>query len=493
MTDLSAILAKADALLAQTKIVQALALLDDARKAAPQQPALYVKMAELFEKLGQIPAATRLYEEALAHAPENQDLLQAAATFLYKTDQCAKGYAATRPLSQKPDCPPTLRLLHAHLAKGAGHNDEAIAIYEKVLASDPHNVIALNSLGTTALDEGDKTKAIAYLEKALALAPHEAMIAMHLAHAYFRRGLAGDMQKGWQHYAARFKAVATPRPFLQRNWQGQKLDQDTLLLWAEQGLGEEILYAGLLPEARGAAPHLIVECDTRLLPLFSRSFAGVTFVARTDPPAKSATLATWQAPLAQLGALLRKSFSDFPPAKAYLKADLEKQEHLRKKYTSLKNEKKLSGHIIGISWKSQRLRHGDPKSTHLEMWERIFKSSPHLFINLQDGDSTAEQELANANGWNLFSDTGINQRTVVDDYAAQIAALDAVITVSNSTAHLAGALGVPTYVLLPQSRGLMWHWFEDTDTAPWYPHVKLLRQTVDGDWQPPLDIVSNYL
>lgn len=490
-TELTSLIAKADALSAQGKYQEALALLNEARHAHSENALLYSKMADLFDALGQTEAATRLYGDALARAPNAIPIVRSAGLFFYKSDQCAKGYALLKNFAARADCPQDILLLYAHLAKGASHADEARQIYKAILAREENNISALNSLGTLALDEGDKDAAITYLEKALHLAPHEAQIEMHLAHAYFRRGQNNDLEKGWQHYAARFSATATPRPFAQSKWQGEMLKNETLLLWGEQGIGEEILYAGLLADAQKYAQHLVVECDARLVPLFSRSFEGIRFIARRDPPDALALKTDFQAPLGQLGALFRKNLSDFPPAQPYLKADPHRVENFKKKYAALKSEKKCSGKTIGVSWKSQKLRHGDPKSTPFALWEKLFTGSPHLFVNIQDGDCLAEKEMAHAKNWNFITDESVNQRASLEEYAAQLAALDMVITVSNSTAHMAGALGVPTYVLLPKSRGLMWHWFEGLDKAPWYSNASLLRQTVDGDWQGPLDEIGN--
>ncbi len=463
---------------------KALLLLDEARKADPDHRDTYLKMAALFEAMGLPQSAEPIYLLALKKFSGDAAVLNAAGNFYYTSDQCAKGYAFTRPAVQAPDCPPELIITHANLAKAIGKTEEAQGLYLALLQRAPDNVFALTNLGGLYLDEGRYAQAIDCLLRAEKEKAGNTHIATQLAHAFFR---SGQLEKGWTYYAQRFGSSVKARPFSGPLWNGEELKDQLLLLWAEQGIGEEILYASMLKDAVKRASRISVECDPRLAPLFSRSFPGLSFFARQDPPDARLAKAAAQASLGHLGALFRTSADAFPKTPYCLVCDADKKERLREKYLALKKQKNLSGKLIGISWKSQKLRQGDPKSTDFAVWENLFEGSPHLFINLQYGDCSGEAALAGARDWNLFTDAAIDQSRSLDDYAAQIAALDQVITVSNSTAHMAGALGVKTDVLLPKARGLMWHWFDGTASSPWYPSLTLLRQDSDGDWNGPLE------
>jgi len=133
------------------------------------------------------------------------------------------------------------------------------------------------------------------------------------------------------------------------------------------------------------------------------------------------------------------------------------------------------------------MREHDGKSTHLNAWQAIFAQSHHLFVNLQYQYDPAELPPE------LYTDPAINQQDSIDVFAAQINAMDAVITVSNSTAHLAGMLQQKTCVLLPRARGLIWHWFDSGDRSPWYPTLHLIRQSNDGVWDEVLQQAAAWL
>lgn len=478
MISLHALFAEAKRLHEQGDTGIALQRLDDARKEHPRDASLHAEMANYFEALKQYDAAEHVWRAALTLAPQNEPLLIAAANFFYRSDRAAKGLALTQP--QLGNATPALLVTHATLCKAVGDTNEARRTFEKVLRQNHTHVIALSNLAGLHMDDGDYEKAIHLFRQALAQDAANAHIKMQLAHALFR---AGDFAGGWHMYEARFQAGVDARPFSGQAWKGETTDAGKLLIWGEQGIGEHILYAGMLADAEAACPTPILEVETRLAPLFARSFPFANVIAQATPPAPSLDATPWQVSLGGLGALYRKQEQDFPKRHRYLQADAEKTAALRQKYQALK---KSDGKIIGISWRSKPLRQGDPKSTSLAMWENILRQDDHLFVSLQHGDITDDVKECAANTWPLYVDADIDQQKSLDDFAAQVAAMDQVITVSNTTAHMAGALGIDTAVLLPKARGLMWHWFDNRTDSPWYPSLRLLRQHADGDWTQPL-------
>ncbi|MBI3418876.1 MAG: tetratricopeptide repeat protein [Proteobacteria bacterium] len=508
MASSSATLHQARAMHAGGQSREALTVLDDLRRRGGSIPQLWQLMAEIFESLGMGQATEQVLREGLKLHAEDFLLSNMLANHLYRTDRSAEGLAVIEPLLGLQDCPAEITVTHGSLCRAVGRAEAARQDYEKVLAGFPKNVPAISNLAGLHLDDRDYTTAIRLFEQALALDPKNSHIATQLSHAAFR---AGDLQKGWRHYAARFgltendpHAIAVRRVFAQPLWQGQKLSSDqTLLLWAEQGIGEEILYASMLAEAQKLALSLLVECDVRLAPLFKRSFPEITFIARRMPPDEKPAQASLSAPLGHLGTLFRNSFQDFPKQSSYLKADPQKTAEYRARYKAM-----TSGLVIGLSWRSKPLRQGDPKSSKLAGWAPVFENGKNLFVSLQYDAPADDFAFAKSRGWKLFEDLGVDQKTSLDDFAAQVAAMDAVITVSNTTAHMAGALGVKTAVLLPASRGLMWHWFDacerlrepqsepqqkGREDCPWYPSVTLLRQEKDGDWESVLHRAQKFI
>lgn len=478
----------------------ALALLDGAR-IKHTSAALLIEMAFVLNALNIPDAAMKILEEGMRRYADDPAMVIAYANHAYRTNQAALGLNATKAFAESPVCPVELLLTHAHLLKANGQPADAKLFYKKALDHEPGNSIALSSLGGIELDIPDYGEALRYYRAALNADPANAHIKTQLAYAEFR---SGDLAQGWRHYDARFDSIVKRRPFTAPLWNGKPITNGKLLVWGEQGAGEEILYATMLDDANKLCNGgLIVECDERLKALFERSYPGITFITRCDPPDSAVTHAAIvaQCSAGQLGQFLRNSFTTFPTHKKPLTPDAAQVAQIKARYAAWKHQHGKQGRVIGISWKSKPLRQGDPKSSTLADWAPLLENSPHLFISLQYGDIADDLALAKKNGWVLIDDSIINQRVSLDDFAAQISALDEVITVSNTTAHMAGACGAKTTVLLPRSRGLMWHWFDkDTiqatvsiQTSPWYPSVTLLRQQQDGVWGDVIEAAKNQL
>jgi tetratricopeptide (TPR) repeat protein len=482
LPSLAQTLEQATQLQADGKNQEALAVLDACRRQGEFSPALWRMMGEAFAALGMSDGEEKILHEGVKHHPGDLGLIQALAHLYYRANRLIDGLTLLAPFTAQKNCPDEIRVTQAGLLRALGNIEEAQKMLENVLTRHPRYVAALSNLAGIFLDKRAYTKAIPLFEKALELDPTNSHIATQLAHAAFR---VRDLPKGWRHYDARFglkendpHATSIRRPFSQPLWQGEKLGPDhPLLLWTEQGIGEEILYASMLEDARHRCVNIMVECEARLVPLFSRSFLDVLFVPRATPPDRQLSNIAFQAPMGHLGKLFRTKFESFLVSPPYLQADPQKTAAIRARYEEVKKSRDLTGRNIGISWRSKPLRHGDPKSTELSAWMPLFKNNQHLFVSLQH-EATPEDFLSAP----IYEDKNINQKLSVDDFAAQTAAMDAVITVSNTTAHMAGALGVTTAVLLPASRGLMWHWFDGMEGSPWYPSLTLLRQKTDGDW-----------
>lgn len=138
--------------------------------------------------------------------------------------------------------------------------------------------------------------------------------------------------------------------------------------------------------------------------------------------------------------------------------------------------------LVGLSWRSRNADYGAPKS--LELMDLLPLLRPDIFwVDLQYGDTSADRAAAAAAGAEVWRDPHVDPLRDMDAAAAQTAALDLVITTSNTTAHLAGALGVPVWLLLPApGYGLLWYWFLDRTDSPFYPSARCFRQSRAGDW-----------
>ncbi len=239
------------------------------------------------------------------------------------------------------------------------------------------------------------------------------------------------------------------------------------------------MFASMLPElaARGAGG--VVECDHRLAPLFARSLPGWRFVPMITPPAAE-TAGPFDAalPLASLAQHLRPAIARFPRHAGYLRADRARSAALRRRYRGEDGPR-----LVGISWMSGARLDAAPKSTDLRDWGPVLSLPGIRFVSLQFGGGDAQLAAARREfGADILADPEIDQLRDTDGLAAQIAAMDHVVTVSNTVAHLAGALARPGTVMLPTARGLRWHWLTDRPDSPWYPSLTLLRQSEAGRW-----------
>ncbi len=187
---------------------------------------------------------------------------------------------------------------------------------------------------------------------------------------------------------------------------------------------------------------------------------------------------------------MRPDLSSFPDQGTFLHADTEKAAALKSKYA----DQFGNAVRIGISWRSGNPRFGKAKSLSLTELGSVFTQVEATFVDLQYGDNKEERlALQSKADAELYRDPDIDSLADLDAFAAQVAAMDLIITASNTTAHMAGALGVPCWVMVLAGPGLLWYWFLDRNDSPWYPSLRLFRQTTPGDWTTVIQEVSEAL
>lgn len=386
--------------------------------------------------------------------------------------------------------------------------EEAVASIQKAIEANPDDADAHNNLGIVRKEQGHRDEAAACYRKALSIKPDHAKAHWNLAAYYLEQQ---DLTKGWQEYewglkpgGVRSQAQSLTVPV----WNGEPIQGKDILVYAEQGVGDEVLFSTCIPDLVARSPKgLFLECDPRLQPLFARSFPTVVVCGKnrgqsllpmeTDAPldvqglswiGNTASL-DYALPIGSLPKFFRSQPEDFPRRDAVLFADPEKQGALRTRYTQRWPQKRL----VGLSWRSTNKGTGPDRSLSLECLAPILSHQDYQFINLQYGD--VEQEISDfkaQTGIDIFLDDEIDSLADLDGFAAQIAALDLVITIDNSTAHIAGALGVPTWALLPTNAN--WRWcLESAGNSLWYSCVKTYRQQRRGDWCGVIEQVSGDL
>lgn len=495
-----------------------------------RQPSLLVS-AQRYIATAQPEAALADLDRLLARLPKHTNaLVQKALALILMARYPAALDAANHALRLAPNDP------NAHSYRGSallqlGQLEDALAAYERVIALAPHAAVAhynrgnaLRRLGrwaeslesleqalkiqpnyTDALTVsglawqalGDRAKALQYFDEALRINPQA-------ADAHHNRALllltTGHLAEGWQDYAWRLRWDMTIRRGQSRavgqlalEWDGSAL-HGPLLVVPEQGLGDQIFYAGMLSDLEHQLPGSTVCLEPRLVPLIARSFKQLHIVSPAEIDETACLVErrfAAQTHIASLGQFFRRDASDMVRVKSgYLQADAERSAKIRHRLheTPSASDRPL---ICGLSWHSKNDEFGRDKSLRLSSLLSLLSLPGIRFVDLQYGDTSAERaELLAQHQIALQKLDDIDSFQDIDALAALISACDIVVTVSNTTAHLAAALGKPVIVMLPASPSLFWYWHLNRSDSPWYPSAVLLRQTQAGDWHDVLATAS---
>ena len=349
--------------------------------------------------------------------------------------------------------------------------DAAMEAYQAALAYDPTHVKAHVNVAGIIASRGYFRAARTVLEALVRVAPESAEARKTLGVAQLQ---LGDFTEGWKGFEARFESDTervTRQPAPPAYWRGEDLVGKSITVWSEQGLGEEILFASQIPDLLTRAEKCGIQCSSRMAPIFRRSFPGVDVVAHDQAAAHRARF-DFQQSLVSLGQYLRPNFASFPRARGYLKADPGKTAQLREKYVALARGRR----VVGLSWRSINPAFGAAKSASLDTLTAALAQTDALFVNLQYGDCRAElARVRERLGIDIIDDAEVDSAASMDDFMAQVAAMDLVISTSNTTAHAAGALNIPVWILLPFAAGAIWYWFLGREDCPWYPSATLIR------------------
>jgi tetratricopeptide (TPR) repeat protein len=349
--------------------------------------------------------------------------------------------------------------------------------YEASLRLQPEYADAYNDLGVVLQSQGDLPGAMTAYQTAVHFHPECAEA--HWNSALLWLGM-GALAHGWAAYEWRWRTNhQTLRAFPQPRWKGTSLAGRTILVHAEQGVGDELFFASCFPDLMAQAGHVVLECDTRLASLWRRSFPGAT-VHGGDRSADLRWLARMppidvQIPMGSLPALLRSRLRGFPMRSSYLVPDAAQQERWRARLAALG-----PGLNIGIAWRSLAGRGQESFYTRLHDWAAILSCPGVHWINLQYDQCAAELATARRE-WGIaihaWEDLDIFRD--LDGVAALMSTLDLIIAPDTMTAVLAAGLGQPVWRLQVYMR----EWDAlGTDVVPWFPTMRLYRQPRAGAW-----------
>ncbi|WP_165772137.1 tetratricopeptide repeat protein [Niveispirillum lacus] len=398
----------------------------------------WVNMATALRSRHRFAEAVAALRKAQAIDPNRVEVWAGLGYALFRSHDVAGAEAAlARALTLEPGYAPVL-IDMSRIRVIQGRSQEALALLDQVLDTDPDNVLARAN------------------------------------RAHLRLGF-GDLVGGWADYRARFASgqVTPDRHFTLPQWQGENLAGRRLLVWREQGIGDEILFLSLIGDVKAAGAEIVVECDRRLTGLITRSFPGVIARPESDDPCD----ADFHCPMGNLPAVLRPHIATFRDQTPWMVPDPVRVTALSQRLSSLP-----PGLRVGFCWRS-RDTSGDRAFVYLRLTELLpLLTLPGIVpISLQyDGAAAEIAELAARHGLHLHDFSDLDLTDDLETVAALVAGLDLVITAPTAIGEIAGALGVPVwrFQIAPDWSGV------GTAVKPWFPTMRLFQSPSVRDTLP---------
>lgn len=515
---------------------QALAAIDRALGSTPADASLHASRGTILRSSGRHEDAVEAFDLAMELSSRQPRLLSNRGNALAELDRLEEALASHDEALQAGG-ETAARLVNRGLVlQRLRRLDDALSDAERAAQVDPGSAAAQNLMGTLLQDLGRPAKAMLAFSRAVVLAPRDPLGFYHRANLLSKFGqfeaalddyakalviapghrsarlnratllsdcerfdeadaefglLAGDrqvadparwnnslsllrrgrFQDGWTSYESRWRSptfksfrLETGKPAWHRASPAR-----SVLAWGEQGIGDEVMFASMLPDLAACAPDTIVAVDRRLVPLFARSFPGMRVSSRehiADLDFDS------HVAFGSLGAHFRPTEASFPRT-PFLACDEGAASRLR---AGIADGRKP---LVGISWSSTRVA-ASSKCVDAARLGAVPALRDARLVNLQYGNCTSDLERLAATGADIVQVAEVDNTSDIDGLAALVAACDVVVTISNVTAHLAGALGKTTFLLLAKPAD--WRWGISPARSHWYGSVRLLRQERPGDW-----------
>lgn len=444
-----------------------------------------------FGKSNALRAIGRVAEEGealrafLAANPGHPDAAYALAGWHYGRGDHDAALALLRPLAAaEPPEPKAAAFLGLIVGRELGRFEESEQLLRRALAAEPASSVARCNLGWMLAERGDYEQGMRYLDELLAEDPQDHQSRLIRGYMNLKRG---EFAQGWRDYGARHHSgFAIPNKFEFPHWDGSPMPGASLAILAEQGLGDQIMFASCFSEAMQRIGRCAIECNPKLVTLYQRSFPeALVFPASVEGDAgriEGFGRPDVQVHMGDLPGFFRNAANDFPRHRGYLQPAPQRVAYWREQLARLG-----PGPKVGVSWRggvAATRRH--LRSMDLGELIKPFSGQAHL-VNLQYGDCTVDLDHCRR----ATGDAPWHWPAALDDYdetAALVAALDLVVSVCTAVVHLSGALGKPVWVLTPAVAE--WRYMSAGSSLPWYPSARLFRQTRAGDWTPVLGAVA---
>lgn len=502
---------------------------------APKQFSFYGNLGLAYAAEGDFENAIKNYKKAVDIKPDYPEALYNLGNSFQKIDQVQKAIKYYRKVIKiKPNYIKAYNNLGT-LLKENNRKEDAKEIFENALLINDKDYSIYNNLGVIASDLDMPENAISYFNKALSLIEESQKLSnmpilsskehaeiyhniglayidigdFNNAHIYIDKTLnldgelidakfskfiaylsSGNFLFGWKEYTSRPKkdGITTKYDHILHDLKECRFDKTQanipLVVLPEQGIGDEVMFASIIPDLTNKHNNrVIVACDERLVDIYQRSFKNVDITSLKN---LNVSPEMQKIHIGNLAQYFRNTESEFKPEQTYISPKEETAQYYHNKYSN------ITGLKVGIAWKSGNTDQGKRRSLQLDKWKEILAVPNCSFLNLQYGEVKNEiDDLKSSTGINIIDDNEIDQLKDLENFIALISTLDLVITIDNTTVHIAGALGVPTWLMLPFACD--WRWMRGRNDSIWYKSLKLYRQNKLGDWSNVIESISNDL
>lgn len=464
----------ANVMTAQRNFVGAAQAFQKALDINPDYLQARLNLANILKTLGRLDEAVTLYRLVIETAP---NLAQAhnnlGAALLEQRNYSDAAASFSQAVSLEPQYFEAISNLGC-VKRDLGQTQDAVKLHLQALAINPQYADAHNNLGNARLDEMDYQGAAECYKRALSIDPNHVDAHINLG---FLNLLLGDFKAGWAHNAWRRRGrelLLSARTYTQPLWDGGDLNGQSIFIYPEQGIGDFIQCARFVQNLIDLGGDVTLEIPSSLMPVFDRFIPGLKCIVS----GQAVPDFDCHASVMDLPGLLSVELNDLPGKTSYLSPPADAQASWAQRFEGDTNLR------VGLVWA------GNPKHKN----DRARSMDPALLQPLTEvaGVSLYSFQVGGAeNGVaEIGADKVVDLKPYLSDYgqtAAALAGMDVLVSVDTSVAHLGGALGLPTWIMLPTT--LDWRWMLAREDSPWYPSVKLYRQKAKGDWAGVVEVI----
>jgi len=477
---------------------QSIDLISRAIRLKPDYPVSYYNLGNIFSNKGSLDEAVAAYRQAIQLDPNFSEAYSRLGNVLQEQGRQEEAVKSHRQAAQlRPESAVAQNDL-ANALVANGDVDDAVATFQRALSLDPRNAAIyynfgnalmargefaaaancyqraigigptnsdmFNNLGASLVALGRPEEAIQSYEQAVQIRPNDAAAHWHLATALL---VTGNFERGWEEFERRieYSAMRLNRGFSQPQWDGAPPIGKTVLLHAEGGFGDALHFVRMVPEVVSRGGKWILECQRELVSLFAQ----ISGVARIIPRGEQLPHFDMHMPLQGLPRILKIRLENIPNTVPYLHPPGDRVEYWKSVIPNSDTFK------VGLVWAGSKHGAHSSRTGSIDVFAPLAKVEGVTFFSLQKGEESHQTPPAGMEWMDFTPEIGD-----FADCAALMANLDLIVSVDTSAAHLAGAIARPVWVLIPFACDF--RWLRDRTDSPWYPTMRLFRQTPSIGW-----------